>query len=94
MAEEDYTAMAKEDYREYHRQLAARLRSAAEHSTTKVIKARLVAEAEQHERIARGETEIRVQSPPISSAPSDEPQEKRKGERRRNGSLFVPFSAG
>ena len=90
MAEEDYTAMAKEDYREYHQQLAARLRSAAEHSTTKAIKARLVAEAEQHERIVRGETEIRAQSPPISSAPSDKPQEKRKGERRRNGSLFVP----
>jgi hypothetical protein len=71
MAEKDYTAMAKEDYREYHQQLAARLRSAAEHSTTKAIKARLVAEAEQHERIVRGETEIRAQSPPISSAPSD-----------------------
>ena len=87
---EDYTAMAKADYREYHQQLAARLRSAAEHSTTKAIKARLVAEAEQHERIVRGETEIRAQSPPISSAPSDKPQEKRKGERRRNGSVFVP----
>jgi hypothetical protein len=90
MAEEDYAAMAKEDYREYHQQLAARLRSAAEHSTTKAIKARLVAEAEQHERIVTGETEIRAQSPPISSAPSDKPQGKRKGERRRNGSLFVP----
>jgi hypothetical protein len=37
-AKEDYTAMAKEDYREYHQQLAARLRSTAEHSTTKAIK--------------------------------------------------------
>ena len=55
--------MAKEDYREYHQQLAARLRSAAEHSTTKAIKARLVAEAEQHERIVRGEAEIRGQEP-------------------------------
>ena len=81
MAKEHYTAMAKEDYREYHQQLAARLRSAAEHSTTKAIKARLIAEAEQHERIVRGETEIRAQSPPISSAPSDKAQEKRKGER-------------
>ena len=87
---EDYTAMAKADYREYHQQLAARLRSAAEHSTTKAIKARLVAEAEQHERIVRDETEIRAQNPPISSAPSDKPQPKRKGERRRNDSLFVP----
>jgi hypothetical protein len=73
--------MAKEDYREYHQQLAARLRSAAGHNTTKAIKARLTAEAEQHERIARGETEIRAQSPPISSAPGDKPQVKRKGER-------------
>jgi hypothetical protein len=81
---EDYTAMAKTDYREYHEQLAARLRSAAEHSTTKAIKARLVAEAEQHERFVTDETEIRAQSPPISSAPSDKPQEKRKGERRLN----------
>jgi predicted RNA polymerase sigma factor len=78
MANEDYTAMAKEDYREYHQQLAARLRSAAEHSTTKAIKARLVAEAEQHERIVRGETEIRAESPPISSAPSDKPQAKER----------------
>lgn len=69
----DYTAMAKADYREYHQQLAARLRSAAEQSTTKAIKARLVAEAEQHERIVRGETEIRT--------PSDKPQEKRKRAR-------------
>ena len=78
---QDYTAMAKADYREYHQQLAARLRSAAEHSTTKAIKARLVAEAEQHERIVRGETEIRGESPPVGSAPSDKPQEKRKGEQ-------------
>ena len=77
---EDYTAMAKADYREYHQQLAVRLRYAAEHSTTKAIKARLIAEAEQHERIARGETEIRGESPPVGSAPSDKPQEKRKGE--------------
>ena len=63
MAEEDYTAMAKADFREYHQHLAARLRSAAEHSTTKAIKARLVAEAEQHERIVRGETEIRGPEP-------------------------------
>lgn len=82
--EEDYTGVAKADYREYHQQLAARLRSAAEHSTTKAIKARLVAEAEQHERIVRGETEIRAQSPLISAAPSDKPREKRKGERRLN----------
>ena len=71
--------MAKEDYREYHQQLAARLRSAAEHSATKAIKARLVAEAEEHERILRGETEIQAQSPPISSTPSDKPQEKTEG---------------
>jgi hypothetical protein len=89
MAEDDYSAIAKEDYREYDQQLAARLRSAAEHSTTKAIKARLVAESEQHERMARGETEIRVQSPPISSASGDKPQEKGTG-RRRNGCLFVP----
>ena len=50
---EDYTAMAEADYREYHQRLAERLRSAAEHSTTKAIKARLIAEAEQHERIVR-----------------------------------------
>jgi predicted RNA polymerase sigma factor len=68
---EDYTAMAKADYKEYHQQLAVCLRSAAEDSTTKAIKARLIAEAEQHERIVRDETEIRVQSPPINSAPSD-----------------------
>lgn len=78
MAEEDYTAMAKENYREYHQQLAARLRSAAERSTTKAIKARLVAEAEEHELTARGETEVRVQSPPISSTPSDKQQEKER----------------
>jgi hypothetical protein len=95
MAKEDYiaeyyTAMAKTDYKEYHQQLAARLRSAAEHSTTKAIKARLIAEADQHERIVRDGAEIRVQSPPISSAPSDKPQQKRKGERRLNGSLVVP----
>ena len=77
----DYTAMAKADYRVYHQQLAPRLRCAAEHSTTKAIKARLIAEAEQHERIVRGETEIRAQSPPIGSAPSDKPQQKRKGDR-------------
>jgi len=71
---EDYTAMAIVDYREYHQQLAARLRSAAEHSTTKAVKARLIAKAEQHERVVRDETEIRAQSPPISSAPSDKPQ--------------------
>ena len=65
--------MAKADYREYHQQLAARLRSLAEHSTTKAIRARLIAEAEQHERITRDETEIRAQSLPISSAPSDKP---------------------
>jgi hypothetical protein len=59
MTKKDYNAMAKDDYREYHQQLAARLRSAAGHSTTKAIKARLVAEAEQHERIVRGETETR-----------------------------------
>ena len=63
--------MAKEGYRGYQQRVAARLRSAAEHSTTEAIEARLVAAAEQHERIANGETEIRVQSPPISSAPSD-----------------------
>jgi hypothetical protein len=81
--------MAKADYREYHQQLAARLRSAAEHSTTKAIKARLIAEAEQHECIVRDGTEIRVRSPPISSAPSDKPQRKRKRERRLSGSLAV-----
>ena len=64
-----------------------RLRSAAEHSTTKAIKARLIAEAEQHERIVSNETEIRVQSPPTNSAPSDKPQRKRRGERPLNGSL-------
>jgi hypothetical protein len=84
MAKEGYTAMAKADYREYHQQLAARLRSAAEQSTTKAIRARLVAEAEQHERIVTDEMEIRAQSPLISSAPSDQPQEKRKGELRLN----------
>lgn len=71
--------MAKEDYREYHQQLAAPLRSLAELSTTKAIKARLIAEAQQHERITSDETEIRARSPPISSAPSDEPREKSKG---------------
>jgi hypothetical protein len=86
---EDYTAMAKADYREYHQQLAVRLRSAAEHSTTKAIKARLVAEAEQHERIVTDETEIRAQSPLISSAPSDVPQEKRRGGTSPRRSLFV-----
>ena len=87
---EDYTRMAKEDYREYHQQLAARLRSLVEHSTTKAIKARLIAEVEQHERITRDETEIRAHRPPISSPPGDKPQEKRRKERRRNGSLVVP----
>ena len=87
---EDYTAMAEADYREYHQRLAERLRSAAEHSTTKAIKARLIAEAEEHERIVRDETESQGLSPPISSALSDKPQQKRKGKRRVNGSLFVP----
>jgi hypothetical protein len=74
--------MANEDYREYHRRVAARLRCAAEHSTTRAIKAPLIAEAQQHERITRDETEIPAQSPPISSASSDKPQEKRKGRVR------------
>ena len=36
-------AMGKDDCREYHRRAAARLRSLAEYSTTKAIKARLIA---------------------------------------------------
>jgi hypothetical protein len=80
--------MPKDDYREYHQRVVARLRSAAEHSTTKAIKACL--EAEEHEHIARGETEVRVQSPPINSPPGDKPQKERKRQRHRNGSLFVP----
>jgi hypothetical protein len=71
--------MAKVDYREYHQQLAARLRSAAEHSTTKAIKARLVAEAEQHERIVRGGNGNSRREP--AGWFSAERQEKRKGEQ-------------
>jgi hypothetical protein len=39
--------MVLDDYGEYRQRVAAHLRAAAEHSTTKGIKARLVAEAEQ-----------------------------------------------
>ena len=83
-------AIGKDDYREYHQRAAARLRSLAEHSTTKAIKARLIAEAEEHERIARGGTESWLRSPPISPPPSDKPQEKRK-RHHRNQSLSVLF---
>lgn len=84
--------MPTDDYREYHQRLASRLRSTAKHSTTRAIKARLIAEAEEYERIASGETEVRVQSSPIGSRPDDQPQEERTRDRHhhRNDSLLLP----
>jgi hypothetical protein len=40
------------DFRRHHRREAARLRSLAATATTEAIKARLLEEAEEHERIA------------------------------------------
>jgi hypothetical protein len=41
---------------DYHESKASRLRELAATATTPAIKARLLQEAEQHDRLARGET--------------------------------------
>lgn len=43
------------DVPDYHERQAAHFRTLAETATTRQVKARLLAEAEQHEQIARGE---------------------------------------
>jgi hypothetical protein len=43
------------DVSDYHERQAAHLRALAETATTQPVKARLLHEAEEHERIARGE---------------------------------------
>ena len=43
------------DVPDYHERQAAHFRALAETATTRPIKARLLAEAEEHEQIARGE---------------------------------------
>jgi hypothetical protein len=45
------------NYQEYHARIAARLRGIAAGATTIAVKARLLSEAEEHERIARGQEE-------------------------------------
>ena len=46
-------------FRDYHERVAARLRSVATTATTAAMKARVLAQAEEHERLARSETASR-----------------------------------
>lgn len=43
------------EFRDYHERVAARLRSVAATATTAAMKARLLQQAEDHERLARSE---------------------------------------
>ena len=43
------------EFRDHHERLAARLRSVAATATTAAMKARLLQQAEDHERLARSE---------------------------------------
>jgi len=43
------------EFRDYHERVAARLRSVAATATTAAMKARLLQQAEEHERLARSE---------------------------------------
>lgn len=45
------------DVPDYHERQAAHYRALAENATTEAVKARLLQQAEEHEQMARGETE-------------------------------------
>ena len=47
--------MNRSEVRDYHERVAARLRSVAATATTAAMKARISQQAEEHERLARGE---------------------------------------
>ena len=49
--------MNKSGYQAYHEREAARLRRLIENATTPAIKARLIGEADAHERCAQGDEE-------------------------------------
>jgi hypothetical protein len=44
--------MTEREFRNHHERVAARLRSAVANATTSCVKARLIAQAEEHERLA------------------------------------------
>jgi hypothetical protein len=45
--------MTEREYRNYHERAAARLRSMAATATTPAVRARIIEQAEEHERMAR-----------------------------------------
>jgi hypothetical protein len=55
MVDEKVPRALPQDTPDYHRRQAAHLRSLARAATTPALKARLLEEAEKHERMARGE---------------------------------------
>jgi hypothetical protein len=50
----------EQDYRHYHERAAARLRSMAATATTAAVRARIIEQAEAHERMARQLAELVV----------------------------------
>jgi len=50
--------MTEREFRNHHERVAARLRSVAANATTSCVKARLIAQAEEHERLARQLAEL------------------------------------
>jgi hypothetical protein len=60
MADQTLSPTLPRDTPDYHRRQASHFRALAESATTPALKARLLEEAEKHERMARGETYIRV----------------------------------
>jgi CYTH domain-containing protein len=52
--------VTEREFRDYHERAAARLRAVAATATTAAVRARIIEQAEQHERLARQLAELNV----------------------------------
>ena len=60
--------MKRSEFQDYHAREAARLRRLIANTTTSAVKAWLIEEAEEHERLADGLTCVRQETEPLADA--------------------------